>query len=75
MSPLILRRRGGRQAILAAGLVYALADAMAVRASRWAAHDADPFVAAAAFPVMHACWGAGFLTSIVEDVVKSCQMR
>jgi succinoglycan biosynthesis protein ExoA len=71
ISPVLLRTRGGRQVVIAAGLLYAAASVAAVRASRPAAHEADPWVTAAAFPVMHACWGAGFITSIIEDVVKS----
>jgi hypothetical protein len=33
-------------------------------------HDADPLTLAACFPVMHLCWGAGFLLSAIEDTVR-----
>jgi hypothetical protein len=32
-------------------------------------HDADPRALAAAFPLMHGAWGAGFLVSVAEDAL------
>jgi succinoglycan biosynthesis protein ExoA len=70
-APIIWGSPRGRRMILSATFLYLVADVAAVRSARHAAPDADPWVAAASFPVMHACWGAGFLASIIEDVVKS----
>ncbi len=42
----------------------------AVRRAEPTRHDADPMVLAACFPVMHLSWGAGFVTSLVEDGLR-----
>jgi succinoglycan biosynthesis protein ExoA len=70
-APLSWGSRRGRHLAVGAALLYVVADMAAVRAARRATDDADPWVAALAFPVMHVCWGGGFLVSMIEDVVKS----
>lgn len=70
LSPLLL---AGRRTRPFAGLglgAYAVLVAIATTRSRPRAHDADPLTLAAAFPVMHGAWGAGFLASVAEDTVR-----
>jgi hypothetical protein len=45
---------------------YAGLVAYGVKKADPAAHDASTGVLAAAFPVMHAAWGAGFVRAVVE---------
>lgn len=65
--PLLLTRRWGRRLVLVGSGAYAGVVAAGVARAGPARHDADPVVLAASFPVMHAAWGAGFLTSLIED--------
>jgi succinoglycan biosynthesis protein ExoA len=69
-SPFLVTRRGRRLASVV-GSAYGLAVAAAVARARPRRHDASPIVLGASFPVMHGCWGAGFLTSAVEDALRS----
>lgn len=69
-TPVLLHRRAGRRlVILGVGTYGAMLIAAVLRAEP-RRHDADPAVLAAAFPVMHASWGAGFLASLIEDAVR-----
>jgi hypothetical protein len=65
--PLVALHPLGRRVAAAAALTYGSLLVAGVLAARPRRHDADPLVLAAAFPVMHACWGAGFLASLIED--------
>ncbi len=69
LAPLALRHRGGRPAVVAAGLAYAGLVATAVRRAQPTQHDADGITLAVCFPVMHAAWGAGFVASLLEELV------
>lgn len=65
----------GRRALgveLAAYAAVVLAGTAAARPRR---HGADPATLAASFGVMHACWGAGFLASFLEDACTSREAR
>jgi succinoglycan biosynthesis protein ExoA len=62
--------RAGRRALAVAAVAYGVGVAAAVAHARPARHHASPVVLAATFPIMHASWGAGFLTSLVEDRVR-----
>ena len=67
LSPLLIRARWGRNLLKLAGFGYVgVVGAGVIRADP-RAHGADPITLAAAFPVMHASWGAGFLVTIAED--------
>lgn len=68
-SPLIvLSGRPGRRLIGTLAGLYGALVCGAVVTAHPRQHDADPLTLAAAFPVMHAAWGAGFLASVVEDL-------
>jgi hypothetical protein len=60
----------GRRLVGAELAAYAAVVAAGTALARPRAHDAAPLTLAASFAVMHACWGAGFLTSLVEDTVS-----
>jgi glycosyltransferase involved in cell wall biosynthesis len=66
LSPLLLMTPAGRRLVTVGALSYAGLVAIAVSRSQPRAHKADPLTLAAAFPVMHAAWGAGFLSSALE---------
>ena len=68
-SPLLIRNHSGRRFVSIVGIGYAAAVAMGVRLARPRAHRASPLVMAVCFPIMHACWGAGFLASLIEDAL------
>ena len=70
VAPVLSRWRWGRRLVGTAALAYAVGDLLAVAQQRPADHDADPVVLALAFPTMHLAWGAGFLTSLVEDTIR-----
>jgi glycosyltransferase involved in cell wall biosynthesis len=55
-----------RRASIAVAVAYGAGVASAGAASKPLDADADPLVLLAAFPVMHAAWGAGFLWSVVR---------
>lgn len=68
-TPLLRRSRVGRALTNIAGLTYTACLAGAVFKAEPVANDASPLALAAAFPVMHATWGAGFLASVIEDAL------
>lgn len=61
----------GRRVLLAELAAYAAIVATGTAAARPRRHGADPVTLAASFGVMHACWGAGFLASAIEDAVRT----
>jgi glycosyltransferase involved in cell wall biosynthesis len=65
LAPALVRTRRGRRAVVAGATAYAALVAVATAAARPRRHGADPRVVAAAFPVMHTTWGAGFLATFV----------
>lgn len=67
LAPLGLMGRRTRPFVVAGAAAYAAVVAVAVRRARPRSHDASPVVLAACFPVMHGCWGAGFLVSAAQD--------
>lgn len=69
-APALSRRRAGRLTLVALVGGYSLGVATAVRNARPGHHGASPVILAAAFPVMHAAWGSGFLASVAEDLVS-----
>ncbi len=69
-APLLAWSPAGRKFLAAELAAYALVVAAGTVHARPGEHDADIATLAACFPVMHVCWGAGFLTSAVEDVVR-----
>lgn len=69
-SPLLLAGRAGRWVVAAGALGYALGVGAAVWRARPADHRADPVVLAGSFPVMHASWGAGFIVSVLQDLIR-----
>lgn len=69
-APLLLATRRGRMAVGMAGGLYAALLVTAVASARPGDHNADPLTLAAAFPIMHGAWGAGFLASLVEDGLR-----
>lgn len=69
-APLLACSRAGRTALALEATAYATVVAAGVIHGKTREHDTDPRLLAACFPVMHACWGAGFLTSFVEDALR-----
>lgn len=69
LTPLLVQGRSGRRLVALGVVAYAGAVAVAVGSAEPGRHDADPWVLAASFPVMHGSWGAGFVASLVEDLV------
>ena len=71
LAPVLLVSRPGRRLVAAGATAYAVAVVAAVvQAEPWE-HDASTVTLAACFPVMHACWGGGFLASVVEDGLRA----
>lgn len=68
VTPLLALRPRGRRLVRRVLSLYFAMVAAAVVHARPADHDADPFVLALCFPVMHLSWGAGFIASVVEDL-------
>ena len=68
-SPIIMRSAAGRRGVVALGVLYGAGVIAATTRAKPREHDASAPVLAASFPLMHISWGAGFLTSIVEDSV------
>lgn len=60
----------GRKLLAAELVAYAAVVAAGTAMAKPKEHDADVLTLAACFPVMHACWGAGFLLSLLEDTVS-----
>lgn len=69
LSPAVALAPRGRKAVAIGAFAYAVAVGGAVVHARPREHGANPFVLAAAFPVMHVSWGAGFLASVFDDSV------
>jgi succinoglycan biosynthesis protein ExoA len=67
--PVLLVSPIGRRVLAAELSAYAALVAVGTAKARPRDHAAAPATLAACFPVMHACWGAGFLTSLVEDLM------
>ncbi len=65
-SPLAIVLRPIRPLVAAAAVGYCLLIAVGVKKAEPDAHGASKQVLVAAFPVMHAAWGAGFIQSILE---------
>ncbi len=65
-SPFLLLCSSTRRVVVAGWLGYAAVVLAGVVGARPRDHDADPLVMAAALPVMHGAWGAGFVTSVVQ---------
>ena len=67
LSPaLVASGRMGRLSVAAAALGYLGVIGFGVRHARPTEHGADPLVLAAAFPTMHASWGAGFVATVLQ---------
>jgi GT2 family glycosyltransferase len=69
-SPLLMTSRWGRTILAVAAASYAGAAGWAVVHARPTRRGASPLVLAACFPTMHLAWGSGFLTSLVEDLLR-----
>lgn len=63
--PLLLASRPGRRVAALSGAVYAGVLLTATVTSDPRRHDADLPTFVGAFPVMHICWGAGFLVGLL----------
>ena len=66
-APVLLAVPEARPLVGAVAALYACLMIAAVSGVRPRAHGASTLVTAAAFPVMHACWGAGVLYGLAED--------
>jgi succinoglycan biosynthesis protein ExoA len=67
LTPLLVPSRRGRHAVLGAAGAYAAIVALATaRAQPWR-HEASTPVFVAAFPTMHATWGAGLLWGVLAS--------
>ena len=66
-APVLAASPTGRRLLAAEAVGYAAVVAVGTVKARPRAHHAAPTTLAACFPVMHLSWGAGFLTSLVED--------
>lgn len=69
ITPALLLSSRGRKVVLAGGLLYGAVVAAAVVYAQPSKRAANPAILAAALPVMHGAWGAGFLTSLIQDKV------
>lgn len=70
VSPLLAAHPKGRRLVLAGAGAYVVLDLLAVARERPWEHGASTATLFAAFPTMHLSWGAGFLTSFVEDALR-----
>ena len=70
LAPLLLPWRRGRRLVAAGAAADGAVVVVAVASARPLEHEASPAALAACFPIMHGCWGAGFLASVVEDAVR-----
>jgi hypothetical protein len=68
--PSLLRGRRTRPVAIAGVAGYAGVVAFGVVASHPTRHQASVLTLAGAFPVMHAAWGAGFVTSVMQDTLR-----
>lgn len=68
-SPVWARHPVGRRLFVVGAAAYAAVVLVGVVGARPRQHGADPAVLAACFPVMHGAWGAGFLTSLMQDAL------
>lgn len=69
-SPAAVRHRAGRRIVCLSAFAYAAAVCAAVLMARPRQHDADPWSLYAAFPIMHTAWGAGFLSSLIDRILR-----
>ncbi|MDQ1395920.1 MAG: hypothetical protein QOG64_1179 [Acidimicrobiaceae bacterium] len=65
-APVLLGHKGGRRAVILGAMSYGALIGIGWRRARKEHAGADPLVLAAAFPTMHAAWGAGFLTTVMS---------
>ena len=69
-TPVLVLHWRGRRLVAAAALGYGLLGLAALGRERPWRHGADPTTFLAALPVMHGAWGAGYLTSLIEDRLR-----
>ncbi|HVM08445.1 MAG TPA: glycosyltransferase family 2 protein [Acidimicrobiales bacterium] len=65
-APGLATTRSGRRLVAGGAVAYSGLLALAVKRGRPREHGASTLALAAAFPVMHAAWGGGFLLSYAE---------
>jgi succinoglycan biosynthesis protein ExoA len=70
VAPLLCAGRRGRRVVALAAGAYAAMAVTSVRRAHPADHGADSRVLLACFPVMHLSWGAGFVTSVIQDLAR-----
>lgn len=66
LAPVLQRAPMGRSLLVAGAAAYGVLLAGATATAQPWRHGADSMVFVAAFPVMHASWGAGFLATILR---------
>lgn len=66
-APILASRPLGRRVLLSVLGTYGIAVTAAMIHARPGEHGASPTTLLVCFPVMHLSWGAGFLTSVIED--------
>lgn len=70
LTPALVLTRSGRRLVGAGAVGYGAMLGAAVVQAKPADHDASVLAFLACLPVMHASWGAGFLTSVIEDTFR-----
>ena len=70
LTPALAARRIGRRLAVGGWAAYGALVAVAVLRAAPRSRGADTRTLAAAFPVMHLSWGAGFLASSLEDRIR-----
>ena len=70
LAPVLITVPAGRRLVGLAATLYAALVGVAVVQARPGEHAASAPTLALCFPVMHGAWGAGFLTSLVEDSLR-----
>jgi glycosyltransferase involved in cell wall biosynthesis len=70
LTPLAIRARWSRTLWKAGAVGYAAMVGAAVAHAARRAPDVDRRTLALSFPVMHGAWGAGFVTSLIEDAAR-----
>ncbi|MGZ4786092.1 MAG: glycosyltransferase family 2 protein [Acidimicrobiales bacterium] len=68
--PALSCSRRGRRVVGLGAAAYAALAVTSVGRAHPADHGANSKVLLACFPVMHVSWGAGFLTSVIEDLLR-----
>ena len=66
-----LRREGAAQAV--GWALYGVVVGYGVASSGYRSRDASPWTLAAAFPVMHMAWGAGFIRTVLGRILGGRQ--